>query len=1084
MKKRVISFLLCSVMVISAVLTDVGIVRAEESADEVVAENTADNDDSEENSEESIAQNNTESENDQEISEETPQEQKEPDSIVEQQEQEEEELIENSWRYKDGELISGISRASRAVGAWSNVNGVFYNDRGEVIEGAVAKGIDVSYHNGVINWEQVKNSDVDFAIIRCGFGSNTTGNDDRQWLRNVTECERLGIPYGVYIYSYAMSVEAASSEADHVLRLLKGHNPTYPVFYDLENEKAPYDQSSLSAKTLGDMAETFINKVEAAGYDTGVYANKNWFTNILTDSRFNNWDRWVAQYNSVCNYTGDYTMWQCTSSGRVPGISGNVDINFAFSDWTVKGIKANPASPQLLNSSINLSADVAGASSDMRYKFVWMKDNWAEWEVIQDFSPNASVVWTPDTAGQYTLYLNVSKPGESTATAELTYTIKNWSYSGIKTSVNSPCLFNTAVGLSAIVGGETGNLKYKFVWMKDNWAEWGVIKDFSTENTASWVPTKEGKYQIFVNVQDSAGFTSTRQTDFEVLAKAWKPGELEAENSDIEIGQPVKLTQNIITVTGNEADLQYKFVWMKDDWADWGVIQDFSPNNSAVWTPEVLGDCTIYVNLKDAQGNGETVTKAYEVAVGNWEFSGITPDNKDPYLAGKQIELQTNISGNGYGLQYKYVWMKDNWSEWGVIRDFSTSNQVSWTPQKEGVYQIYVNIKDLEGTVVTKTAEYEVVDEEWIAGELHFSIPNAQVGQQITLTQSIEHVEADASDIQYKYVWMKDNWAQWGVIKDFSASKTVNWIPEVAGDCTIYVNLKDGSGKAETITQPYSVKEAQWKFYDIAATSGIPFNAGEPLNMEGIVQGNAYGLQYKYVWMKDNWADWGVIKDFSAESSVEWTPQTAGVYSIYLNIKDLSGQTTTYTKQFTVVAPSDFYVKLSSSEPFTVGGVIDIEAVAQNVNEKTTYKYVWMKDNWSEWGVIKDFSTAANVEWTPGTQGNYTLLVDMKREGKSTVTKNLSVVVGDWICNSPSVLSAGDTEVEIRPSVIGNRTGFTYKYVWMKNNWADWGVISDFSDQSSIVWNPKEAGEYTFIVNIKDANGNTKTVEANYFVYK
>lgn len=1104
MKKKIISLLLCGVMVMSIICTDSSIVLAEESTNAVTVENGISNDDPKEN----IPDNGMENEHmqvfddriSQELEEGEPNDgnnssaEREYESVIDQQDQvndfsesagqEEGKLVENSWRYKDGKLISGLSRTSRVAGAWSNVDGVFYNDRGNVIEGAVAKGIDVSEHNGVIDWQQVKNSDVDFVIIRCGFGSNTTVNDDKQWLRNISECEKLGIPYGVYLYSYAMSVEAAASEAEHVLRLLDGHKPTYPVFYDLENEKAPYDQSSLSTETLGNIAETFINKVEAAGYDTGVYANKNWFVNILKDSRFNNWDRWVAQYNSVCDYSGDYTIWQCTSSGQIPGISGYVDINFEFSNWKVKGIKANPASPQLLNSSINLSADIVGASGDMKYKYVWMKDNWAEWGVIRDFSTNDSVAWTPDTAGQYTVYLNVSKPGESTVTAELTYIIKDWSYSGIEISVDSPCLSNTEITLSAIVGGETDNLKYKFVWMKDEWSDWGVIKDFSSENAVTWTPREEGIYQLYVNVQDGEGFTSTQQIELEVLEKSWEPGNLESDTADIEIGRSVKLTQNIINVTGDKAELQYKFVWMKDDWAEWGVIRDFSDSNSVDWTPEVLGNCTIFVNLKDSLGNGETVTQTYEIAIGDWEFIDITSEKEAPYLAGDQVRLKTQIDGNGYGLQYKYVWMKDNWADWGVIRDFSESDEVTWTPKEEGVYQIYVNVKDLRGTVITKTVEYEVVNQAWNAGELLFSISNAQAGQEIVLTQSIEQITEDDSNIQYKYVWMKDNWADWGVIKDFSGSNGVVWKPDEPGNYTIYVNLKDDTGNTATVTQTYSVGAAQWKFYDIISNSGNPYYVGETIDMEAAIQGNGQGLRYKYVWMKDNWSKWGVIQDFSSSNSADWTPQNAGTYSIYLDIKDSFGKTTTYVKEFSVSAPDDFYIKLTSSAPSTVGGVIDVETIVRDANAKTTYKYVWMKDNWSEWGVIKDFSRNSNIEWTPKVQGDYTILVDMKREGQSTVTESVSVTVEDWLCGLVSIHLSGDGDLVIQPSVLGNTAGFTYKYVWMKNNWADWGVISDFSDQSSVMWEPKETGDYTVIVNIKDANGNTKTVEANYFAYK
>lgn len=193
------------------------------------------------------------------------------------------------------------------------------------------KGIDVSHHQGVINWDEVKAAGIQYAIIRCGYGNDLTKQDDGQYLRNVSECERLGIPYGVYLYSYAMSVEEAQSEADHVLRLIKGRHLTYPVFYDLEDAKYT---GKCSHKLIGDMAETFCNAIERAGYKVGIYANKNWFTNILTDERFKKWMKWVAQYNTKCTYAGDYVMWQYSSKGSVHGISTAVDMNYCYKDFT------------------------------------------------------------------------------------------------------------------------------------------------------------------------------------------------------------------------------------------------------------------------------------------------------------------------------------------------------------------------------------------------------------------------------------------------------------------------------------------------------------------------------------------------------------------------------------------------------------------------------------------------------------------------------------------------------------------------------------------------------------------------------
>ena len=229
------------------------------------------------------------------------------ENVETEQEAEGEELVVNSWRFKDGVPIPEIaSRAATYPYAWEMVDGHYVNSRGEVIPGAVKKGIDVSFWNGTIDWEKVKADGIDFAIIRCGYGMDQTDQDDIQWARNVAECERLGIPYGVYLYSYADSTAKASSEADHVLRLLQGHNPTYPVYYDLEDDMV----LNVSASMKGQIAKTFCDKIEAAGYKVGIYSNTTWFNEELTDPVFDNpnWSKWVAQWNVRCEYEGSYDL--------------------------------------------------------------------------------------------------------------------------------------------------------------------------------------------------------------------------------------------------------------------------------------------------------------------------------------------------------------------------------------------------------------------------------------------------------------------------------------------------------------------------------------------------------------------------------------------------------------------------------------------------------------------------------------------------------------------------------------------------------------------------------------------------------
>lgn len=208
------------------------------------------------------------------------------------------------------------------------------------------RGIDVSHHQGTIDWDKVK-SQIDYAILSVGYGDNITSQDDKQFHRNAKECTRLGIPFGVYIYSYAASISQAKSEADHVLRLIKGYKLDYPIYYDLEDAGTT---GKCSNKLIADMAEVFCNAIEKTGYWAGIYANTSWFTNKLTDARFNKWVKWVAQYNTTCTYRGKHDMWQYASDGRVNGISGNVDMNYCYVDYpSLINPKANitkPAKPK------------------------------------------------------------------------------------------------------------------------------------------------------------------------------------------------------------------------------------------------------------------------------------------------------------------------------------------------------------------------------------------------------------------------------------------------------------------------------------------------------------------------------------------------------------------------------------------------------------------------------------------------------------------------------------------------------------------------------------------------------------------
>ena len=191
------------------------------------------------------------------------------------------------------------------------------------------KGIDVSSWQGNIDFAKVKASGIDFVIIRAGYGRETRQNDNCFEL-NYRNAKAAGLDVGAYWYSYADSAEDAVKEAKACMEVIKGKKFEYPIYFDLEEQS----QFAKGRNFCDSVIKAFCGELERNGYLAGLYCSTYYLNNYISNAVAGKYALWVAQYNYRCTYTANkYGIWQYSSEGRINGISGNVDMDYCYTDY-------------------------------------------------------------------------------------------------------------------------------------------------------------------------------------------------------------------------------------------------------------------------------------------------------------------------------------------------------------------------------------------------------------------------------------------------------------------------------------------------------------------------------------------------------------------------------------------------------------------------------------------------------------------------------------------------------------------------------------------------------------------------------
>ena len=193
-------------------------------------------------------------------------------------------------------------------------------------------GIDLSSHQQTVDWEKVT---ADFAIIRAGWSWYNGGMDiDTHFLANVAGAQKAGIPWGVYLYAYDLTPDAAEVSANKLADLLDQYQIPYPVAYDFEYKQ--YVSGQITPDKIAEntaICQAFLSVLQGRGYYAMLYTYTNLAKNYLDMAALSAYDLWIADYSKILGWTGPYGMWQYSGSGTAPGFSTAVDLDYAYKDY-------------------------------------------------------------------------------------------------------------------------------------------------------------------------------------------------------------------------------------------------------------------------------------------------------------------------------------------------------------------------------------------------------------------------------------------------------------------------------------------------------------------------------------------------------------------------------------------------------------------------------------------------------------------------------------------------------------------------------------------------------------------------------
>ncbi len=617
----------------------------------------------------------------------------------------------------------------------------------------------------------------------------------------------------------------------------------------------------------------------------------------------------------------------------------------------------------------------------------------------------------------------------STDTLSVTWAPPSLQLTALTANKTAPQPSGTTITFTATASG--GNAPYQYKWWLFDGSSWSIAQNWSTTSTFAWTPASANSgYKVGVWVRsadhtaDSSDNNSSNSSVAFPITQGVSPLAITSMTSDKPSPQYVS-TAIRFTAAASGGTAPYEFKWRVFDGSSWLVAQTWSSSATLTWTPTVANaayQVEVWArgagNSTDAaESANASATRAFTITAAptaRLTLTALTADKAAPQFPSTTVTFTATASGGSAPHQYKW-WLFDG-SSWSVAQNWSTANTFAWTPTKAGsAYRIGVWVRNAGSST-------DASDNDTSNGSVAFPIANVQSlaitsvsvdrpSPQATGTTITLSAAAAGGTGPYSYKWRVFNGSSWAVLQNWSANAWVTWTPSAAGSAYQVevwarsagntVDAPENAGASATRAFVINAPASGLTLTAITANKAAPQTAGTTITFTATATGGTTPYEYKW-WLFDG-AGWSVMQNWSASSTLAWTPKTASAgykIGVWVRSAGSSGDTSDNANgsvQFPITSGVDPLVTTSTpasplrllaltpdkASPLTVGTTVTVTATATGGAPQYLYKW-WLFDGQS-WTMLTGWSSSASYAWTPAARGrNYRIGVWVRSSTSSS----------------------------------------------------------------------------------------------------